>query len=222
MAGQNPGPGRLIAVDGSRGRDVTAAAEALAAGLRERGVECGVSRWDASGLFGDLMHAAPEDRRVSARTLALLYAADLVFRLRWEIRPALRDGRVVIAAPFIDTAVGLGCALGAPDDWLRDVLCFAEPAHWSIRTRERKLDSGWKLRPERGYPEFCATLLKASPAGLRVRRARGETVKWLDTTAKQGAAAVSRREREQILDAITNSQQALPVRSPLRSRTGHS
>ena len=48
----------------------------------------------------------------SARTLLLLYAADLAFRLRWQIRPALAEGRTVVAAPYVDTAVAFGRAAG--------------------------------------------------------------------------------------------------------------
>ena len=55
MAVTTPTPGRLIAVDASRSRDVAAEAEAIATRLRARGVPCGISRWDASGLFGDLL-----------------------------------------------------------------------------------------------------------------------------------------------------------------------
>ena len=43
--------GRLIAVEGSVGRDVSEAATALYDSLTERHVNTGVSRWDASGLF---------------------------------------------------------------------------------------------------------------------------------------------------------------------------
>ena len=40
--------------------------------------------------------------------LLLLYAADLAFRLRWEIRPALAEGYTVVAAPYVETAVAFG------------------------------------------------------------------------------------------------------------------
>jgi len=45
-------PGRLIAVDGSRGKDTDTAADATVDQLREAEVDCAISRWDASGLFG--------------------------------------------------------------------------------------------------------------------------------------------------------------------------
>jgi hypothetical protein len=62
------------------------------------------------------------------RTLLLLYAADLAFRLRWEIRPALEEGRVVIAAPYVATAVALGQAAGLDSIWLTDLFHFAPSA----------------------------------------------------------------------------------------------
>ena len=45
------------------------------------------------------------------RTLALVYAADLAFRLRWEIRPVLDAGGVVVASPYVETAVAFGVGL---------------------------------------------------------------------------------------------------------------
>jgi hypothetical protein len=63
--------------------------------------------------------------RPCARTLLLLYAADLAFRLRWEIRPALAAGRLVIAAPYVDTAIAFGRAAGMDAGWLSDLFSFA-------------------------------------------------------------------------------------------------
>jgi len=76
----------LIAVDGVNGVAVKAAARAALAeaGSARRG---GVSAWDASGLFEELAVADETAGPPSARTLLLLFAADLVFRLRWEIQP---------------------------------------------------------------------------------------------------------------------------------------
>jgi hypothetical protein len=69
--------------------------------------------------------AGPEAGRPSTRTLLLLYAADLAFRLRWQIRPALLDGRVLVVAPYVDTAIALGRAADIDAKWLRDLLSFA-------------------------------------------------------------------------------------------------
>ena len=117
-------PGRLVAVDGVNGAAVNAAARAenAVAPQARRG---GVSVWDASGVFEDLALADRAAGVPSARTLLLLYAADLAFRLRWEIRPTLAEGRTVVAAPYVATAVAFGRAAGLPRGWLKDLFAFA-------------------------------------------------------------------------------------------------
>src|SRR5205814_3219821 len=115
---------RLIAVDGVNGAAVRAAARAehVAVPRARRG---GVSVWDASGIFEDLAVADREAGAPSARTLLLLYAADLAFRLRWEIRPTLAEGRSVVAAPYVDTAIAFGRAAGLTSAWLSNLFQFA-------------------------------------------------------------------------------------------------
>jgi hypothetical protein len=85
----------------------------------------GVSVWDASGVFDELLIADDAAGRPSARTLLLLYAADLSFRLRWEITPTLAEGRIVVAAPYVDTAVAFGRAAGLSPAWLSNLFQFA-------------------------------------------------------------------------------------------------
>src|SRR6185503_7905040 len=116
----------LISVDGVSGTAAVAAGRAAlaAVGKERRG---GVSTWDASGLFQDLAVADQDAGAPSARTLLLMYAADLAFRLRWEIRPALAEGRVVVAAPYVDTAIALGRAAGLRSGWLTNLFRFAMP-----------------------------------------------------------------------------------------------
>ena len=115
---------RLIAVDGVDAPAVLAAAKAaLAAG--DPGTRGGISRWDASGIFQDLAVADEEAGAPSPRTVLLLYAADLAFRLRWQVRPALADGRTVVVAPYVDTAVAFGRAAGLRASWLENLFRFA-------------------------------------------------------------------------------------------------
>ena len=116
----------LISVDGVSGAAAAAAGRAALAAV-EKTRRGGVSTWDASGLFQDLAVGGEDAGAPSARTLLLLYAADLVFRLRWEIRPALAEGRVVVAAPYVDTAIALGRAAGLRGGWLTNLFRFAPP-----------------------------------------------------------------------------------------------
>jgi hypothetical protein len=180
MAQKNETGARLIAIDGSRGADVTKSAKRLAKALRARGVTCVISRWDASGLFGELGQAA-ERADASPRTLSLVYAADLAFRLRWEVRPALESGSVVIAAPYVETAIAFGGSCGLPEQWLRELLRFAPQADVQALARERKLDRTWKPRLDRGFPEYCAALFEPSSPRLISKQTRAATVAAIET-----------------------------------------
>jgi hypothetical protein len=113
--------GVLIAVDGV---DADALVKAARAALESR-ARGGISKWDASGVFQELAVADSAAGAPSPRTLLLLYAADLAFRLRWQIRPALLEGRAVVAAPYIDTAVAFGRAAGLSSVWLTNLFRFA-------------------------------------------------------------------------------------------------
>ena len=140
---------RLIAVDGANGRELLATARRLA--RKGRDIK-GVSEWDASGLFEQLLVATEGD--LDPRTLLLLYAADLAFRLRWEIEPALAEGQHVVAAPYIDTAIAFGRASGLPQKWLTNLFRFAR------RPSERHVV---KTKPGRkramdGFVEFSRSL----------------------------------------------------------------
>lgn len=211
MAAHDQPQGRLIAVDGSRGKDVAAAVAGVVAALEDAGVTCTVSRFDASGLFGELAMAASDDRRVSMRTLALVYAADLAFRLRWEIRPVLDAGGVVVAASYVDTAAAVGVAGGLPEAWIRDLLRFAPPPHARGRAHERKADRGWKSRTDRGYAEFCMAMLSTSAPRLRPKDARRAAIALLER--KRPA-----KDARQIATAIRNSLRATPSRRRGRPR----
>jgi hypothetical protein len=155
------GTASFIAVDGANGRAVARAARrALASMPRAR--RGGISVWDASGVFGDLV--VPGDRAgyPSARTILLLYAADLAFRLRWEIRPTLAEGRVVVAAPYVSTAIAFGRAAGLPSAWLRDLFRFARRPTRAIRVAGAPAR---RAADRTGFFEFACDRLAARPHG---------------------------------------------------------
>ncbi len=156
----------LTAVDGVSTSAVIRVATRLAA--TDKSDRAGVSRWDASGIFGDIVAGVQDVERPSARTLLLLYAADLAFRLRWEIQPALAAGRRVIAAPYVDTAIALGRASGLDDAWLRTMFQFAPPA------TDRRYVEGTPVgaRTGQGFIEFACRRM----AGTETRSARQDLV----------------------------------------------
>jgi len=168
--------GALVSVDGIDAAAVIADARAALADLprRRRG---GVSLWDASGIFDDLAVAEADAGAPSARTLLLLYAADLAFRLRWEIRPAIAEGRIVVAAPYLATAVAFGRAAGLRGGWLNDLFRFA-PRPDEARYVDRR---GLGARP--GFVEFGCEHLADRAHGLTLRQLVDRTRAHLQSKA---------------------------------------
>ena len=210
--------GHLVAVDGSRGRDISSAADALAKRLRRLGVECVISRWDASGLFGELAHAGRAGAQVSPRTLSLVYAADLAFRLRWEIRTAIETGGVVIAAPYFETAVAFGSACGLPESWLRELLRFAPAPDVRGLVRERKTGHGWKARIDRGYGEYGAALFAESTADFKSKRTRHTMIETLGGNRDRKTFQLSGTGIDQAARAVIDNRPAAARPSASRPR----
>ena len=199
-------PGRLIAVDGALGRDVAEAGTSLYDSLTDRHVGAGVSRWDASGLFTDVASAPAAERDLSPRTLLLLYAADLAFRIRWEIEPALEQGLVIMAAPYVTTAITFGLATGMSHDWLRNLFRFAPSASRTVVLRDRKSQTPWKRKPDRGFGECCTTLLQVTPEGFPRRRVREDMVEALAAAAEKNGGLVRTRDLRRIAGEIAKKK----------------
>ena len=178
-------PGVLVACDGTRGPDVRDDVVRLLRALRREDVSGAVSRWGASGLFEELQIVKRSRRRLSPRTLLLLYGADLAFRVRWEIGPGLAQGRVVVAAPYNATAVAFGAAAGLPKRWVDSVLRFAPTPAVSVCAREREKASGWTAKPLSGFVEFCVAALEAGNPDLDARVYRRQMMKTLDAAVSQ-------------------------------------
>jgi hypothetical protein len=152
--------GRLVAVEGIHGPDLVKAGRQLlkAAGCpRERS---GISVWDASGIFFELSQTRQKLGVPSAKTLLILYASDLAFRLRWEIEPALAEGRTVLAAPYVETAIAAGAAAGIPRSWTTSLLRFAPAAEAEFRIKEKMSEAGWTARRSGGFGEYFALAMK--------------------------------------------------------------
>jgi hypothetical protein len=170
---------RLISIDGVNANALKDAARNLAAEHRRH--RAGISHWGASGIFDELTVADAEAGTASPRTLLLLYAADLAFRLRWEIRPALDEGRLVIAAPYVSTAAAFGQAAGLDPSWLTDLFHFAPPA------AERQLVDPAPAKhvgDRDGFVEFCWLHLEKRLGGLTRLQLMDRTRRHLRASAR--------------------------------------
>lgn len=164
--------GRLIAVEGTRGRDLGVAAHRVWDALQADGAEGGISWWDASGTFFEARQVKRKEFVPSPRTLILFYAVDLHFRLKWEIEPLLAEGRTVVAAPYVGTLRAFGRAAGVPKAWLDAVLSTIRPADVTLRAKERSKGSGWTGDADEGFCETCAVAMRndgqcVDPVALR-------------------------------------------------------
>ena len=219
MADQVKYPGRLIAIDGSRGKDITAAADAIATALKSAGRECVISRWDASGLFTELAAGAHTEHDISMRSLSLIYAADLAFRLRWDIRPVLESGGIVIAAPYVETAIAFGGSCGLDDEWIRQLLRFAPAAAHYGRTEERKTHRPWKRRADRGYCEFGSVMLDVSAPRRASQAARRVMMSKLDHPRGHRCSELDAKGVHKLVKKVIGKTPAAatPSRAPLRN-----
>jgi hypothetical protein len=174
---------KLISVDGIDAAAVLATAKtALAAATSGApGMRGGISRWDASGIFQDLAVADDDAGTPSPRTLLLLYAADLAFRLRWQVRPALTEGRTVVVAPYVDTAIAFGRAAGLPANWLENLFRFAPRAaeRHLASTRDAVAGSG-----KDGFVAFACRRISAD-GGRACQRLIKQTAGYLDRGSRR-------------------------------------
>jgi thymidylate kinase len=172
--------GSLVALEGTNGVMLRSEAERLA------GLCCGAadpawSLWDASNTFYELRMAKAKNLTPTPRALMLLYASDLLFRLRWEIEPALKEGRTVVAAPYVKSAMAFGAAAGLPKEWIEELFSFAPKPEASFRLKEKKKGKEKKKdgNGEPGFVEFfCASLARHYP-GWETAEVRREMLKYL-------------------------------------------
>lgn len=184
MAPTRKPKGRLVALEGTRAVDLRRAAEKPGARHRDLRSASGVSWWDASGTFYEISLGKRKHITPSPRTMLLLYAADLAFRLRWEIRPALANGQTVVAAPYRETAIAFGRACGLSRAWLAELLRFAPEPDVCYRVREGKKSSGWKGKATEGFAEFCSTVLAATSPAFRDDETRARMIALLDAAER--------------------------------------
>jgi hypothetical protein len=177
----------LIAVDGIDASALLAAAKAAlsTSPAARRG---GISRWDASGVFQDLAVADAEAGAPSARTLLLLYAADLAFRLRWQIKPALAEGRTVVAAPYVETAMAFGRAAGLRPKWLVNLFAFAPRA--AVRRFVHPRDANAAVKD--GFVAFGSARIAGGAAGRTRHQIVDETAAHLRAAARRGATRTAK------------------------------
>jgi len=182
--------GLLVSLDGTHGPSLATEAERLAR-LCAAGKDPAWSLWDASNTFHELRMAKAKTLTPTPQTLILLYASDLLFRLRWEIEPTLQEGRNVVAAPYVASAMAFGVAGGLPKEWLEELFSFAPKPTACFRLKEKKKGkkkdkkSGKKSEVgaihdnAAGFVEFSAASLSKHHPGFDLATVRAGMLKYL-------------------------------------------
>jgi hypothetical protein len=135
-------------------------------------------------VFFEVGLGKKKHRAASPRTLLLLYAADLAFRLRWEIRPALAEGQTVIAAPYLDTAFAFGDACGLSHEWLASLFTFAPAADEHDVTKDPGKARGQQADGKEGFAEFAGAVVAESRPTFVPAEARRKMIAFLEAAAR--------------------------------------
>ncbi len=125
MARQRPYSGRLVAFEGPDGAGRREALNHARWALQARGIDVVVTRPLGATLAGEIYRNAAPLNELSPRTLLLVVASDLAERMEWEILPALRAGKVVMADRYLYRIVQ-GIARDLDPEWL-EVLSATAP-----------------------------------------------------------------------------------------------
>ena len=190
-AGESRPAGWLFSVEGTCSGELDQAAEKLVdlCGHGKTGAAC--SRWDASNTFFELRLGKAKRIPASPRTLVLLYASDLLFRLRWEIVPAMEAGRAVVAAPYVQTAIGFGVTTGLPKEWLDELFSFAPrpDACFRLKEKHKNKESNDHGKAGAGFVDFCCARLSPVSPEWKLADLRGGILKYFDDLEEAGDIA---------------------------------
>jgi dTMP kinase len=122
LAGMGSGyKGLFITFEGLDGCGKSTQMDLLASALRDRGYVVLVTREPGGTPLGEAIRDTlldPRHKGMSARAEALLYAAARAHLVQEVIRPALRDGQVVLCDRYLDSSLayqGYGRGLGFAD-----------------------------------------------------------------------------------------------------------
>lgn len=201
--------GRFISLEGGEGAGKSTQVRALAAILRERGIDVLETR-EPGGSEGAeairaLLLSGPDDKW-SARAEALLFAAARTDHVDKLIRPALVSGKWVISDRFVDSSLAYQGAAGqlgieavravnafGIDEWFPDRTLVLALAEGGARARARDNEGSDRIggRPE-GYHQ------KVDLAFREIASDEPERVRIVD--ASGSPEEVTRR----LLDAIAD------------------
>jgi len=126
MTGQRKN-GAFICIEGLDGCGKTTQAKMLVKYLRRRGFDAVYTTEPSAGKVGKLIRRFVLDRqrRVSTALEALLFAADRVDHVESQVKPLLKQGKIVVCDRYIYSSLAYQGAAGLDLEWIDYINRFA-------------------------------------------------------------------------------------------------
>lgn len=167
----------FIVLEGGDGAGKTAQAKALCSALKRNGYEVHPTAEPSRSTVGKLIRRSFLEReKMFPEVEALLFAADRFLHLKYEIRPALAAGRMVVCDRYMYASLAYQGAQGVDLSWIREMNRFADkpdlaiyldvPAETGLSRIRRKKSVLEKLELQRRVREEYLKLVQAGELAL--------------------------------------------------------
>ncbi|MEM3549924.1 MAG: dTMP kinase [Candidatus Bathyarchaeia archaeon] len=191
------GKGFFICVEGLDGCGKTTQARMLVKNLKDRGFDAVYTAEPSRGKIGRFIrkHCLNVEKRVSGVVEALLFAADRFEHLEFEVKPALKMGKIVVSDRYVYSSLAYQGAAGLDLEWIRKVNMHALPPNLAIFIDVQPETVLNRLKPKRSVMEKIETQRKVREYYMKFVE-KGELVKVDGNRSKAEVA-------EEILSLVT-------------------
>jgi dTMP kinase len=121
--------GRFICIEGLDGSGKTTHAYRLVRNLQKRGFDAVYTTEPSEGEIGKFIRASvlQGKKRVPRVVEALLFAVDRVEHLEKDVKPALKEGKIVVSDRCVYSSLAYQGAAGLDLEWIEEINRFALP-----------------------------------------------------------------------------------------------
>ena len=115
--------GILICIEGIDASGKTTQAKLLVKNLKKRGFEAVYTTEPSDGYFGQLLRkrVLQVEKRVPPVVEALLFAVDRLDHIEREIKPALKDGKIIVSDRYVYSSLAYQSAAGLDLKWIEEL-----------------------------------------------------------------------------------------------------
>jgi len=124
----------FVCIEGIDASGKTTHARRLVRDLHQRGFDAIYTTEPSSGQIGEFIrrHVLQRRKRVPSVVEALLFAADRVDHLETRIKPALRQGKIVVSDRYVFSSLAYQGAAGLDLKWIEEINRLALPPDLAI------------------------------------------------------------------------------------------